>query len=67
MNTKHWNDIIELWHAGKSIDQISRQTGVPERELAQGLLDATERAVRVRNNCGVPQGTSVPYPEFVKR
>ena len=38
MNTKHWNKIIELWHTGKSIDQISKQTGVPERELAQGLL-----------------------------
>jgi len=67
MNTKHWNKIIELWHAGKPIDQISKQTGVPERELAQGLLGATERAVRVWNNCGVPRGTPVRYPECVKR
>ncbi len=67
MNTKHWNKIIELWHAGKPIDQISKQTGVPQRELAQGLLGATERAARVWNNCGVPRGTPVRYPECVKR
>ena len=45
MNTKHWNKIIELWHAGKPIDQISKQTGVPEREVAQGLLGATDRTL----------------------
>ena len=33
----------------------------------KALLGATERAVRVWNNCGVPRGTPVRYPECVKR
>lgn len=67
MNHQQWNRIIELWHAGYSIEQISSQTGMPVRVIGQGLLNATERAARVWSNCGVPKGTPVYYPECVKR
>ncbi len=47
-----WNQIVDLWNSGKSIPEISRRTGVPERDLGNGLLGAVERAVRVRANAG---------------
>ena len=66
MRTEQWNRIISLWHSGHSIEEISRQTGVPVPVLGQGLLGATERAVRVWSNCGVPKDTPVLYPQSVK-
>ena len=66
MRADQWNRVINLWHSGQSIDAISKQTGVPVPVLAQGLLGATERAVRVWSNCGVPKGTPVYYPQSVK-
>ncbi len=66
MSTEQWNRIINLWHSGHSIDDISRQTGVPVRVLAQGLLGAAERAARVWANCGVPKDTPIYYPHTVK-
>jgi hypothetical protein len=67
MNTAQWNRIIDLWHSGHSIEDISRQTGVPVCKLGTRLLGAAEREVRVWSNCGVPKGTPVYYPEPVKR
>jgi hypothetical protein len=67
MNTRQRNRLIELWHSGKPISEISKQTGMSEREIGHQLLGATERAVRVWSNCGVPRGTPVRYPECVKR
>jgi hypothetical protein len=67
MKTEQWNQIINLWHSGYTIEQISSQTGVPVRVLGQGLLGAAEREARVWANCGVPKGTPVLYPESVKR
>ena len=67
MSTEQWNRIIGLWHSGHSIEEISRQTGVPVSVLGQGLLGAAERAARVYNNCGVPKDTAVLYPHSVKR
>jgi hypothetical protein len=67
MRTEKWNQIINLWHSGYSIEEISRQTGVPVRTLGQGLLGAAEREARVWANCGVPKGTPVYYPTSVKR
>lgn len=66
MRPEQWNHIIDLWNSGNSIDDISQQTGIPARQLAQGLLGAQERQVRVWTNCGVPRGTPVRYPEAVK-
>ena len=66
MRTEQWNTIINLWHSGHSIEAIAKQTGVPVHTLAQGLLGAQERAVRVWSNCGVPKGTPVYYPQSVK-
>ena len=67
MRTEQWNQIISLWHSGYSIEEISRRTGVPVQTLGQGLLGAAEREARVWQNCGVPKGTPVLYPEAVKR
>ena len=67
MRTEQWNQIISLWHSGYSIEEISRRTGVPVQSLGQGLLGAAEREARVWQNCGVPKGTPVLYPETVKR
>ena len=66
MRTEQWNRIITLWHSGHSIEEISRQTGVPVSVLAQGLLGAAERAARVWGNLGVPKDQPVLYPHSVK-
>lgn len=66
MRTDQWNRIISLWHSGHSIEDISRETGVPVKVLAQGLLGAAERAARVWANCGVPRDEPVFYPQTVK-
>jgi hypothetical protein len=50
MTHQKWNQIIDLWNSGKSIREISQRTGVPERDLGQGLLNAVERSLRVRTN-----------------
>ena len=50
MTHQKWNQVIDLWNAGKSIDEISRRTGVPAHDLGKRLLDAVERSVRVRSN-----------------
>lgn len=44
------NQIVDLWNSGKSISEISKQTGIPEHDLGKGLLGAVERSVRVRTN-----------------
>ena len=48
MTHEKWSQIIDLWNSGKSIREISRRTGVPERDLSMGLLGAVERNARVR-------------------
>lgn len=50
MKYQTWNQVIDLWNSGKSITDISKQTGIPEHDLGKGLLNAVERNVRVRNN-----------------
>jgi hypothetical protein len=50
MNHETWNKVIDLWNSGKSIQEISRQTGLPERILGSRLLSAVERSVRVQTN-----------------
>jgi hypothetical protein len=50
MTHEKWNQIIDLWNAGKSIREISRRTGIPEHDLGRGLLGAVERSVRIRTN-----------------
>jgi hypothetical protein len=50
MTHEKWNQIIDLWNSGVSIREISRRTGVPERDLGAGLLGAVERSVRIRTN-----------------
>jgi hypothetical protein len=67
MTTVQWNKILNLWHKGYSVEDISRQTGVPVSKIGPGLLGAAEREVRVWSNCGVPKGTPVYYPAPVKR
>jgi hypothetical protein len=66
MKTEQWNRIINLWHSGHSIEDISKQTGVPIAVLGHGLLGAAERAARVWSNCGVPRDQPVYYPHSVK-
>lgn len=44
------NQVVDLWNSGKTIAEISKRTGVPERDLGKGLLNAVERNVRVRSN-----------------
>ena len=50
MTHQQWNQVIDLWNAGKSVDEISRRTGIPAHVLGKRLLDAVERGVRVRSN-----------------
>lgn len=50
MTNQQWSQIIDLWNEGKSIDEISRHTGIPAHLLGKRLLDAVERNVRVKNN-----------------
>ncbi len=50
MKHSTWNRVFDLWNAGKSIREISKQTGIPESDLGKGLLGAVERTVRVRTN-----------------
>ncbi len=50
MRHQTWNQVLDLWNSGKGISEISKQTGVPERDLGKGLLNAVERNVRVRTN-----------------
>jgi hypothetical protein len=50
MTHEKWNQVIDLWNRGLSIQDISNHTGVPERELGLGLLSAVERGIRVRAN-----------------
>jgi hypothetical protein len=50
MTNQKWNQIVDLWNAGKSISEISKRTGIPASDLGKGLLSAVERNVRVRSN-----------------
>ncbi|NJM33982.1 MAG: hypothetical protein HC850_03905 [Rhodomicrobium sp.] len=50
MTHEKWNQIIDLWNRGLSIQEIANHTGVSERELGRGLLSAVERGVRLRSN-----------------
>lgn len=50
MTHQKWNQAVDLWNAGKSIDEISRRTGIPAQDLGKKLLDAVERSVRIRKN-----------------
>ncbi len=50
MTHEKWSQIIDLWNSGKSIREISKRTGVPERDVGVRLLGAVERATRVRTN-----------------
>jgi hypothetical protein len=50
MTHETWNKVVDLWNSGKSISEISRETGVPERILGSRLLSAVERSVRVQTN-----------------
>ena len=50
MTHQQWNQIIDLWNAGKSIEEIAQHTGIPAYIVGKKLLDAVERNVRVRSN-----------------
>lgn len=50
MKHQTMNQVVDLWNSGKSISEISKRTGIPERDLGKGLLSAVERNVRVRTN-----------------
>ncbi len=50
MKHRKLSQAVDLWNKGRSISEISAKTGIPPRDLGKGLLDATERAVRLRKN-----------------
>jgi hypothetical protein len=50
MRNQTLNQVVDLWNSGKSITEISKQTGIPERDLGKGLLGAVERNMRIRTN-----------------
>ncbi len=52
MTHETWNRVIDLWNSGKTIREIAKHTGIPERDLGKVLLNAVERGVRVGSNVG---------------
>jgi hypothetical protein len=61
MTHEQWSRIVDLWNAGKSIGEIAKRTGVPEREIGMKLLNSVERAKRVRTNAA-GQKASAQHP-----
>ncbi|MBX2806275.1 MAG: hypothetical protein KTR19_09905 [Hyphomicrobiales bacterium] len=50
MTPQKWNQIVDLWNAGNSIDEIARRTGLPANDLGKTLFDSIEKNVRIRSN-----------------